>query len=409
MRGLSRLRTRRQLAGRLRRLRTGGVLIDASNLHSGGAVQVATSFILELDYMASTRENEGAPPWLSTALVRASDAVMAGLDGQLSGALVVERENRRWRSLHAWLQITRPFAVQFTVFGPYYGWRRGRRHVVGFADVTSLYSDPFHGRGGTTWTRLRKRVRKGLTLRLFSRADELVAETQVVKDRIANIRPLANRPCRVVPNTYNSIFDRPDAHRAAPTFRSDCDRDSKFLLYVSRAYPHKNHELLGQVARMLRTSGEIYRFVVTLTEDEWSSLSDVARREFINVGPVAVAQLPDLYRQADAVIFPSLLECFSATPVEAMRTRKSLIASDRDFVRDLFPGVAFLFDPYDPQSAVHAIRTAFANDEERARRLELGSKMVESMPGPRDRAVAYVEIIDSAFRWHRDRIAGHVP
>ncbi|MBT3583408.1 MAG: hypothetical protein HN509_00765, partial [Halobacteriovoraceae bacterium] len=92
---------------------------------------------------------------------------------------------------------------------------------------------------------------------------------------------------------------------------------------VSRDYPHKNLKVLPDVAVALR---QIYginvRFLVTLTDDEWS-MRDLRFYKYIdNVGSINIAQCPSFYKLLDGVIFPSLLECFSATPIESMIMKK---------------------------------------------------------------------------------------
>ena len=63
----------------------------------------------------------------------------------------------------------------------------------------------------------------------------------------------------------------------------------------------------------------------------------------------------------DAIIFPSLLECFSATPLEAMAMEKPFFASDREFIRDVCSDYALYFDPEDPISAANVINDYLEN------------------------------------------------
>jgi len=52
-------------------------------------------------------------------------------------------------------------------------------------------------------------------------------------------------------------------------------------------------------------------------------------------GRVPLERLPSLYQQADIVIHPSLLECFSATYLEAMKMKKTLLVTDLAFAKDV--------------------------------------------------------------------------
>ena len=75
--------------------------------------------------------------------------------------------------------------------------------------------------------------------------------------------------------------------------------------------------------------------LLTLDEQEWARLPALVRRHAVTVGRVTVQQLPTVYEMSHASIFPSLLESFSATPLEAMVSGTPLVASDRAFVCDV--------------------------------------------------------------------------
>ena len=87
------------------------------------------------------------------------------------------------------------------------------------------------------------------------------------------------------------------------------------------------------------------RFLVTLTNEEWLKRDDRFHAYVDNVGSISIAQCPSFYNLLDGVIFPSLLECFSATPIEAMIMKKPVFASDRLFVKQACEDFVNYFDP----------------------------------------------------------------
>src|SRR5690606_28113881 len=108
------------------------------------------------------------------------------------------------------------------------------------------------------------------------------------------------------------------------------------LGYLSRAYMHKNLQIILPVAKALDDmTNTRFEFFVTLNESEWNGFSKEYRDVVKNIGPLSVAQCPSFYNLMDGVVFFSLLECFSATPLEALVMRKPLFASNKDFVRDV--------------------------------------------------------------------------
>jgi len=169
---------------------------------------------------------------------------------------------------------------------------------------------------------------------------------------------------------------------------------------VSRDYAHKNLDLLPEIERILRQKHKLdVDFVVTLNDSEWRRRTAAFRSVIRNAGPLSVEQCPSFYRQLDGVIFPSLLECFSATPLEALVMGKPLFASDRPFVRDLCGEHPHYFDPLSPSDAARSIAAYFKSGGDPAN-LEAGRLHVLSMPTARDRAISYLRGIERILASH---------
>jgi glycosyltransferase involved in cell wall biosynthesis len=125
---------------------------------------------------------------------------------------------------------------------------------------------------------------------------------------------------------------------------------------ASPNYPHKNLIRLLKVKRILLDDFQLdVDFVFTFDDREWSQCSTEFRADMRNVGRLRLTQIPIFYRSLDAVIFPSLLESFSATPIEALAAGRPLIASDLPFVTELVGDCAVYFDPKDPADIAAAI------------------------------------------------------
>lgn len=371
---------------------TASVLVDLSNLVVGGGVQVGASF---LDELSRLTDDPGACrrwPWLSDLVVEASDVVVANVTEPLSGLplrVVDGRPAARLRRLPG----RRPYDVSFTVFGPDYGPRRARTSVVGFADVTSLFPEfaEIRGRGA----RLKHAVRCRVSRRRFQSADLLVVESAHIAAALTGRWRVPSERITVVPNVLNRVFD--DEARQTP-LRVEQLGAAPLVAFPTRPYPHKNLRVLGAAARALEEEhGHQVCFALTLTEAEWERLDTATRAVSINVGPLVVGQMPALYAACDAVVFPSLNECFSVTPLEALRAGRPLVASDRAFVREVAGDAAWYFEPTEPSSVARALADMLADDTLRARRVQLGEDVARSWPTSADRAIAYLGLIDRAL------------
>src|SRR5690606_1179077 len=212
---------------------------------------------------------------------------------------------------------------------------------------------------------LRRRLAMRLKFRLqalfFKRADELIVESEHVREGLIRELGFPAERIHVVHNCLSSIYRDEAAWQPVTLPPADCDLR---LGFVGRNYLHKNTEIFPAIVRSLAADHGLHaRFYVTFSEAEWRACSPEFRRACINVGPLSVAQCPSFYRQMDAVVFPSLLECFSATPLEAMAMEKPLFASDRPFNRDICGTHAHYFDPMMPDTAADCIARVFSRPQ----------------------------------------------
>ena len=253
--------------GRPRRARGQGVLLDASNLHVGGGIQVAASLI---DELARIPKHEHA--WLDSLVIEASPLVCQAASStalELLGVREIYRRPRHWRN---WMPRRRKFGVSFVIFGPEFGARRADHRIVGYADVTSIY--PPAGAGDRPWhRRARWAIRGWISRTLIRTADEVVVETEAMADRLYERVRIPRSQIRVVSNTYNALFDDP-TRWSDPISLPEGPPGSVTFAYVARGYPHKNIDFLGRLAVELDDLGILARFVVTLRDDEWAQRTD---------------------------------------------------------------------------------------------------------------------------------------
>jgi len=361
-------------------------LINTSNLHVGGGVQVAASFLSEISRTGqpvpglaialSTQVRGNLGP--EVQLARVSDTVV-DLDVRGFGA----RNARARRFMDG-------FDTVFTVFGPLYRWRPRFKSIVGFAQPWIIYPGNECYAAMPLLRRLRTRLKFRVQAQFFKRADVLVVELDHVKAGL--VRELGIDPSRihVVRNCVSGIYRdsrqwQPVAIPPAPGLR---------LGFVGRNYPHKNTAIFPRIVAALRERHGIDAVVyVTFTPAEWQACSAEFRAACINVGPLTPAQCPGFYGALDAVVFPSLLECFSATPLEAMAMEKPLFASDRPFNRDICSGHAVYFDPHSADDAADAIARMPGDGGPDPAALRAARDHAFSFSSPAERAQKYLALL----------------
>ncbi len=158
-----------------------------------------------------------------------------------------------------------------------------------------------------------------------------------------------------------------------------------FILYVGNAYPHKNLERLIRVFSYLdKVRPGIYQLVLVGKEDYfYSRLKEFSREiklsradQLIFLGYSSEAMLADLYRNASAYVFPSLLEGFGLPPLEAMRYDLPVAASNNSSCPEILGEAAAYFNPIDDQDILDSLLRVLEDNALRSRLMESGRQQV---------------------------------
>lgn len=147
-----------------------------------------------------------------------------------------------------------------------------------------------------------------------------------------------------------------------PKPHSRPDRVTGFV-YPATADKHKNHLNLLAAWELLHKSGLHAKLHLTVDANQ-EVLEAVARLQkagvaVVNHGHLAPDQLSDLYGRCAALIFPSYVESLGLPLLEAQALGLPIIASERDYVRDVITP-AETFDPHSAVSIARAVRRFLA-------------------------------------------------
>lgn len=367
------------------------ILINASNLHNGGGVQVATSFIFE--FLSFNTHDLSVEIFISDEVAESLTRLGINTDTQPSIRIVnTYGLNALFSKINKKLSS---FDLVFTIFGPNYFIHSNYIDVVGFAQPWILYDDAYSVL--TVTNKIKSRLKFFAQKLAFKRADYFVVELEHVRDGLINKGIAKPASIRVAYNCISSLY-----------LDEACWKDVNLPLpskgfnigFLGRNYPHKNTKILPEIKKVLaRKHGLEVNFFVTFSDEEWDRTSDSFKYSISNVGSLAVTQCPRFYQAMDAIIFPSLLECFSATPLETMAMEKPLFSSDRRFIKDVCGNYAHYFDPFDPNNAASVIADYIANcygkDTEQ---LAEAKEYALSFSSARHRAEQYLEIIRNALK-----------
>ena len=202
-------------------------------------------------------------------------------------------------------------------------------------------------------------ARSRLFVRYAARhADQVITVSEFSKHEIERVYGVAPSRIRVA---YNGVdfdrFSRPENDE--PILQRRRLEAGAYLLSVGRLEPRKNQRTLVEAFAQLNSPEDI--LVLVGQRDFWFQdvFDAIAKHKLSDrvriYEDVSDAELPALYRNAKAFVFPAVAEGFGMPVLEAMAAGAPVIATDCDAFREIAAGAAVLTDTSNPASLSSAI------------------------------------------------------
>tara|TARA_R110002033_G_scaffold139077_1_gene178253 strand:+ start:9658 stop:10752 length:1095 start_codon:yes stop_codon:yes gene_type:complete len=176
------------------------------------------------------------------------------------------------------------------------------------------------------------------------KADILLTVSEFSKVKISQIYNININDIYVTPNAVNDDFYNDTI---------EIDTPSKFILYVSRVEPRKNHLNLLKAFVELNLKDKGYKLVFIGKKDipypEFeaykSSFQEEIGDSLICIESINNNDLVCYYKNCSLFVFPSFAEGFGIPPLEAMSLQKKVLCSNATAMKDFNLPNEFLFDP----------------------------------------------------------------
>ncbi|MDB4132543.1 glycosyltransferase family 4 protein [Amylibacter sp.] len=203
-----------------------------------------------------------------------------------------------------------------------------------------------------SWIRLM--VLKHIQLKSLSKADGTIFLTQYARDVIGRISK------KVITNS--TVIN----HGVNPEFFICSTKDNKnknTIIYVSNYAPYKHHGSIIKASKFLKDLGPIkFLFIgggsraseVKLKKLIFQNQADNIEFNFMPF--VKNMDLPNLYKQADLVLFASSCENMPITLMEGMATGLPICCSNRGPMKEVLGDCGDYFDPENPENIALSIR-----------------------------------------------------
>tara|TARA_B100001939_G_C16942623_1_gene618919 strand:- start:386 stop:1420 length:1035 start_codon:yes stop_codon:yes gene_type:complete len=299
------------------------ILINASNLQGGGSIQVASSIIYELMNDSKFLNQHSITLYVNEKII-----------------LNIECEIKCNYQVLNWTPISlfnpmyffkfKGFDVVFNVFGPVYSVFKNKNTLTGFA-LPYLFEKKLS---------FKSIIRKYF----FFKSENLIIEHHWLGDKVRQLFP--KNEIFVVYNALNNVFytnENTSFHNKL--FFDLKSQGYKFFYCITRNYPHKNIERLLKLIKSLNVNGK-YGLVLSLKPDETTSLN-LDEKYIVNLGELNIKNIPSVIDNCDFFISLSEKECFSISPLEALKMGKKIFLNDRDFYRHTIGSYATYIDSND--------------------------------------------------------------
>jgi glycosyltransferase involved in cell wall biosynthesis len=191
----------------------------------------------------------------------------------------------------------------------------------------------------------------------------IFAQTHIQKQKLNKKAP--GIPIKILENAPSLLFENNDEYKDY-----HFDKKKIKLLAFTRYYPHKNLEILLNLANLIKQKNKNFQIILTIEETQHRKAKKLIklinhRRDdtIINIGYVHKKHIRSLYHQVDALLLPTLLESFSTTYADSMYYGLPIFTSDLDFAKEVCGDAGIYFNPFDENDIFEKLVFAFSNDE----------------------------------------------
>ncbi len=334
------------------------ILVNAvsTKIHAGGAFQIACNFLVrslqdssvEWFYIVSQDVNNA----LKKQFASIKDGHCFVFPTQPDFRRTYYKVSRQIRRLE---DDIKPDVV-YSIAAPSYLFFR-TREVMRFTNPWVTHPNKFSWSVFSFKNRLKKKIRCFVLRFMMRKCRYFITQTETTKKGILRITKIPFENVCVVHNVLPAIYKTMDI----TPFEQGTFFD---IACIGNPTPHKNFDIIPIVLTELKRIGiSNARFHTTIPKEHplFERFSEQITKEdllecWVNHGRISQQELADVYRQCRFCFFPSLLEVFSASILEAMFYGLPILASDFPFNKDVLDDACLYFEPKNAKSAAEKLK-----------------------------------------------------
>ena len=200
-------------------------------------------------------------------------------------------------------------------------------------------------------------------------ADFILSDSENTRQDIIQYFPRARYKIKTVYPACRPVFNLPPETGSDLKF-ARLELGQGYFLFVSTIEPSKNLARLIEAFEMFRSKAHSNTNLVIVGKRGWNYhevMSRIRKSEAVQGIKVLGYQEDDilvhLYKNALALIYPSLYEGFGMPPLEAMSVNTPVLASNASSIPEVVGDAALLFDPEDTNAMMLRMIEIYENND----------------------------------------------
>ncbi len=258
----------------------------------------------------------------------------------------------RWRQFTSIPSLLRKAKVDLVIepahFGPFNLPSTIKRITV-IHDLTPILFPAYHGR-------LSHWMHRFLLPSILRNADHIITNSNCTTKDIARLYPFTNEKMTAIPLGKQLLFQPQNDALILEKY----GLQSPYFLFVGTLEPRKNLQTLLKAFEQFKVQNpSLPHQLVLVGQQGWKNnalseqlLQSPFKKEIVKLGFVPLEDLPALYSQATAFVYPSHYEGFGLPVLEAMACGAVVISSNTSSLPEVGGKAALYFSPEDTEALV---------------------------------------------------------
>mgnify|MGYP005988570873 CR=1 FL=1 len=174
----------------------------------------------------------------------------------------------------------------------------------------------------------------------------------------------------IIPNPISNKFSKQYSQVEIENlinFRFQTIKDKITIFYVSRFYPHKNHDFLIELSKLLNENNINHEILITIdfhnreTLNFQKELND--KTSILNIGEIDQTELASYYEKSHLFIFPSNSETFGNPLIEAMKFALPIIVPDLQYAHSVVEEAGIYYHPTNHEECSKIINSLIIDEK----------------------------------------------